>query len=606
MSSSGLRSTRPLAAADAVCSTLEGLGARHVFGLPGGQNIDMTEALRRSELEWVVPSHELAAAFAANGYWRSSGRPGVMNAIPGPGFTFALTGLAEAKLDSTALLAITGVRPEGAPGPGLQEIPQERMAAPVLKRSFRVSSADELPGTLARAYRATTAGEPGPVLLQVEDPLWSEACRPEAVEAALEDGRRGPEDDGGRGGSPRAGVMEELRSRLAGASRPVLLVGQGAQEASGELAELAEALGAPALVTTSGRGAIPDSHPLALPLDRLPEALDRAHRLLREADLALVLGCRLGYNATLGGRLEFPPEKLVRVDASAAVMEESGPRASLQVAGDAGAVLRSLLPELGRRERAGDGGRGEPWWREHAGTIPEPGSQKLGDAAEPRVEEGGAVADFFAGLREAMPDDGCLVTDSGLHQMLARKHVPIESPRGLVVPTNFQSMGYGVPAAIGAALARPDSTITALVGDGGLRLSALDLATAKSLGVDLTVIVFADGYYGLIRRGQLSDYGRGSGVELPDVDIEGLCASMDVDHARVGPDPGPGLRDRIRGGGVGVVEVGLRDSAAFRLGTVRGKLRHRLRRLLGPDGVERVKEMLSTWRAWFGESASGA
>lgn len=574
---------RRVEAADALCEVLGRLGTEHVFGLPGTQNMAFTEALRRSRLDWVVPSNELAASFAANGYWRSSGRPAVVSTIPGPGFTWALTGLAEARLDSAAVLLITGAHPEEQAKSGLQEIEQTRMARPVVKQAYRVTSSGELVETVERAHAKTVDGEPGPVLLEIEHPVWDEACT-----LPVSGARSG---DGPPGTTPSPADPDDvnaLKHRVASSDRPLLFAGQGAQDSPRELRELAEEIGAPVLLSTSGRGALPESHPLAFPLDRHPAAADSANALLDAADLVVVLGCRLGHNATLGHRLKLSREKLIRVDASRAALEEAEYGSSLPVRGDVRQVLRTLLTQEG--DVPGRSGA----WHEDASTGSKVGLTAESEEAEPpedevRLEGVGAAADFFEAMRRVIPEDGVLVTDSGLHQMLARRYYPVEAPRTLVVPTNFQSMGYGVPAAIGAALANSGRTVVALIGDGGLRLSGFDLATARALDLDLSVIVFADGYFGLIREGQLNAYGADSGVELPEVDLAGLAESLGVPHERLDEDPEGALRRCVEGGGTRMLEVGVSDPEGRWLRTARRRLGEEARRGLGPDWTERLK-----------------
>lgn len=571
--------------ADALCGALEALGADHVFGLPGTQNLYLTEALRRSGLRWVVPSNELAAAFMANGLYRSSGRPGVVLTIPGPGFTWALTGMAEARLDSAAVLFLTGAHP-GDPegGARLQEIPQASMARPVAKEILRVSDADELVETVVRGYRAATAGEPGPVLVQVEHPVWGGSCA--ASLPTPPDARTSDRSD-----------VEEIARRLAGARRPLLFVGQGCQEGPDPLRRLAEALSAPVLIGTSGRGALSEDHPLAVPLDRASDAASLADELIGRSDLVLVLGSRLSHNATLGHRLSFPADRMIRVDASAEVLREASGSASMTVHADVPGLLEALWE---RREVWEDAP--EDRWLDRAEPPRDRALAGSGDGeGEPRVTDGPAMADFFAALRRSMPADARLVTDSGLHQMLARRHFRVDAPRAFVTPTNFQSMGYGIPAAVGAALAGPGRPTVAVVGDGGLRLSAFELATARALEVDLTVVVFVDGYFGLIRQGQIGAFGRGSGVDLPGLDLVDLASSLGVEHRRLDPvRPERTLADALAGGGVRLIEVPVEDPDGLWREAAGARAREEVRRRIGPEGTERLRSWRDRWRRWRG------
>lgn len=576
----GSGSSTPRRAADLLCLTLSELGAQDVFGLPGTQNLELTEALRRSDLRFTVPPQELSAAFMANGYYRSSGRPGVVTTIPGPGFTFALTGLAEARLDSAAVLHLTGAHP-GSPTAGgrLQEIPQADMARPIVKEVVRISDVGELSGEVARAYRATTRGEPGPVLVEIEDPVWAQTrpWKPAQGEPATADA-----DD--RGSDPAS--VRAVAERLAESDRPLLFAGQGCQDASGALQELCASLDAPVLISTSGRGVLPDDHPCAVPLDRLASAYESAQRLADAADLVLVLGSKLGHNATLGFRLELPEEKVVQVDASRRVMGEGGRPRSRRIVADVPSFLRALLAHrdawTAARERWSSPSGRQARDRIRPATVapsdPTPGSD-------------GTMVDLFGALRRAMPEPGCLVTDSGLHQMLARRYFRVDAPRSFLTPTNFQSMGYGIPAALGAALAEPGRPVVALVGDGGLRLSAFDLATARDEAVNLTVLVLVDGYFGLIRRGQLHAYGSTSGVDLPELRLSSLAEALGVRHHTLEGDPADVFERCIRREGVDLVEVTLAEPFRVGVRSAKARLREAVRRGLGPAGTDLVRDL---------------
>ena len=233
--------------AEVLCGRLEALGATHVFGLPGTQNVPLFEALRRSRLRTVLATSELAASFMANGYARASGRVGVLFTIPGPGFTFSLPGLAEARLDSAPLLHVVG-RPAEAPGRRFQHqaIPQRAMIEPLVKRVVEVEDPEMLVAALDDAWRTALAGEPGPVVLHVGTGV---------MEAELDENGGGPEL-GGEVPAPRE-WRAELVSRVEGARRPLLLLGQGAAGAADRVVELAERIGAPVASTPSGRGVVP-------------------------------------------------------------------------------------------------------------------------------------------------------------------------------------------------------------------------------------------------------------------------------------------------------------------------------------------------------------
>ncbi|HKE00613.1 MAG TPA: thiamine pyrophosphate-binding protein, partial [Planctomycetota bacterium] len=392
---------------DALAALVRG-GVELAFGLPGTQSVDLFEALRRSRVRTVLTTHELAAAFCANGAYRASGRPAAVLAIPGPGIAYALAALAEARLDSAAVVVLVAAGPTPSP------VATRDLAAPVAKAVVSVAESDAAAGC-ARALEIATSGEPGPVVVEIGG-----APQP------LPDPPRAPRSD-----------AAAAFARIRAAERPVLFVGQGASTATEDLHHLAERLGAPALVSTSGRGALAEDHALCVPVDLAGE---RANDLLSACDVVLALGCKLSPNATAGGRICIPRERLVHVDASPRVLAASG--ASISLEADVPAFVEELVAAL-------DGAPSRAAWHSPISLDPAAGPM------EPTFHgvDGGTARAFFEALRRAAPRDAILVTDSGLHQMLARRWYRVLEPRGLLVPTDFQSMGFGLPAAIGAKLA---------------------------------------------------------------------------------------------------------------------------------------------------------
>ncbi len=549
--------------AERLCRTLESLGVKVVFGLPGTQNLALFEALRTSRLRTVVPTSELAASFMANGYARASGRPGVIVTIPGPGFTYSLTGLAEAFLDSVPLLAIV-VRPADSPGRRfqLQALDQRAVVAPIVKHVFDLETAGRIEATLEEAYAASQAGEPGPVVVQVSP-------------ATLLDEGTPPPPAARERSHPKEPPVDEIEHRLRKGGRIVLYVGQGANDASEELLRLMETLKAPLVTTTSGRGVVPEDSPWVLCLDR--RSVPVLNELLESADLVLVLGCKFSHNGAHGFRLRLGPEKLVHVDASEAVLGANYD-ASLTLAGDVPSVIRGLLKRsLSWETSMGPGFTEEEvgQWRRRSLEAGPQGTEATIRGARPPSIEG-----FFAALRRVLPSESCLVLDSGRHQMMARRHFRVLRPRGLILPTNLQAMGYALPAAIGARLARPDRTVVALLGDGGFAISGLELLTALHEEISLTAIVFNDGLYSAISRPQLGTYGHLHGTELKNPDFRRFAESVGARHVRLAGDVEGALSRVIGKGGVSIVEVLLREPVGARLkgllGTFASRIKARL------------------------------
>jgi len=552
-----------------ICRALANAGVDTVFGLPGTQNLELFEALRHSKIKTVVASHELGAAFMANGYARATGRPGVLLTIPGPGFTHALTGLAEARLDSVPLVHIL---PAPARGKGigfpLQALDQTAMAAPACKLVLRATRWQDLAQTIETAHRLADTDEPGPVLVEIEPGLLSEVGN----EADLVASEPSPRQDIAQG------PVREIASLLRESRRRVLYVGQGASDAAEKVRALAERLGAPVITTTSGRGILPEDHALGSSFDFGSHAAAAINEIFRRADLILVLGCKFSHNGAHGFRLVIPQEKLVQIDRSAATLAASFP-ARVSCRADVGPFLAAVLHELDRDPAL------PPQWAagEMAGIGQAARASFARSAVEPRLRglSSPSVEDFFVALGRAMLPGGCLLTDSGLHQMLARRHYTVRWPRGLIVPTNLQSMGYAIPAALGAHLGRPGVPVVALVGDGGLAMSGLELLTAVREKVPLAVIVFNDGEFGLIRQQQLSAYGHAFATKVQGPDLEALALAVGATYRLLEGNAEVGLSAAFRSPGVQLVEVSVGEGLAQHRAHARGLVAAVLRRLRG-------------------------
>ena len=548
-----------------------------MFGLPGTQTIDAFQALRRSSLRTVVATHEMAAAFMANGYARASGRPGILTTIPGPGFTYALTGLAEAWLDSVPIVHVVPAARELPDREfALQAIDQRAMAGPIVKRIIPAAGASEVASCAISAYRLATDGEPGPVMLELPEDLFS-------ADSSVDAGAP-PE-------TPRVSAaseqLDEMARAVGSASRVLLYLGAGVLDAPAAARAFAEATGAAVLTTTTARGVLSEADDRVVVRD--PGMQDTAviNALVERADLVIAAGCKFSHNGAAGFNLRLPRSKLITINAG-------GPSrnypARIHATADAGVTLRDLTGRIPPRleQQMGWDAAELAAWRTAALKF-ERASQ-----VEPRLEgTGKPVSALIRELRDALPDDAIVVTDSGLHQMSIRRYYEVRSPRGLIVPTNFQSMGYALPTAIGASIAAPGRRVVVIVGDGGMIMSGLELLTAAREQVPLTVIVFNDGAYSLIRNAQLSGHGWSHGTDLVSPDFEALAAATGVGYRLVGAD---GLAAALTardpdGLCVRLVEVPLAESPGLARIRRRGQIRATARRLL----PRKAHHFLSRW-----------
>jgi acetolactate synthase-1/2/3 large subunit len=565
-----------------LCRTLEQLGVEVVFGLPGTLNVPIYEALRRSSVRAVTASDELAAAFMANGYYRASGKVGVVTVIPGPGFTYALTGLAEAQHDSAAVLLITLKKSdEAARKFAFQVIDQASLAAPLVKRIIEIDRIELLVPRVREAYSAALQGEPGPVMVEIHSDLMNQVHEYLSAD-------RSP--DSGTFNVPNAAGIDEAAKLLSESRRPIIYVGQGAAESWRQVIGLAEKFNCPVFSTCSGRGIVPEDHPLSFGYDFSYGVGKTAAEIISEADLVLAIGCKFTHNGSGGFRLHLPADKLIQVDTSSEVIGANYP-VKLGIVSNAILFLEALLkhPQVApiqgpKWSKAELSAKQAQLRSEQLKTVPQ----------EPEVSglDRKDLLTFFESLRKALPAESCLVTDSGQHQLLTRTYFRVLTPRGLIVPADFQSMGFGLPAAIGARLARPDRPVVALIGDGALAMTATELLTAVRENIDLTVIVFNDGHFGLIRLQQESQTGHSYGVKLFNPDISALASTMGVSYLRLAGDPKETLASVIGEPGVKLVEAVLKDSPSIRRLQVSSAAREMTRRAIGPKPARWLKRLV--------------
>lgn len=542
---------------DVLVATLDRLGVRHIFGMPGTQNVRLYESLRKSEIRTVVNTSEMAGAFMANGYSRASGRTGVVTTIPGPGFAFAVPGIAEAYLDSAPLLWIVQT-PASCSGKKFaqQAIDQTAIARPITKKIVEVTALDGLVEGATDAYQTTMRGEPGPVLLHVAGSLLAQERRGDLPTGRVAQGSEAPSS----AVYVDPALVKEVWKIISNAHRPVIFVGQGSSESGVQLAKLVSLLKAPIVATRSARGVVAEDNPLALVFTFDDSAVASCNELLDASDVILALGTKFSHNGSAGFRLRMPQEKLIHIDASADSLNANYP-ARLTVQADVAKFIEALLSiteDNERKEPTWELGALERWKKTGRATDSP-------DSPEPVLASSSKTpANFFAALRKAMPRESCLVTDSGQHQILATRHAQTLAPRGLLIPTDFQSMGFGIPAAIGAKLAMPDRCVVAVVGDGGLAMIGLELSTAVRENIQLTVVVFNDGALGQIRTQQMGDYGSAFATRLASIDIALVAEALGCHHLALDTNDEADLKRAIAAPGVTVVEVPIRDSIGQR------------------------------------------
>ncbi len=500
---------------------LEQIGVTRTFGIPGVHNTELYDQLGlSSSITPYLVTHELGAAFIADGISRTSDQIGTCVIVPAAGTTHALSGIAEAYLDGIPMLIISGgVRRDTGRAYQLHDIDQGRLLEPVTKAYYLIESHDQIVPTIYRAYDLATSGVPGPVFIEI--PVEIQLFRGEVDELP---GFRA----GGAVPSVDAAAVNDAVALLASARHPGLYLGWGAVDASEVAQTIAERLGAPVATTLQGLSSFPANHPLHTGVGFGPSSVPAARNAFAECDCLLAAGVRFAELATGSYGLDVP-ENLIHVDIDSRVFGRNYP-AKVAIRGDARAVLEGIAAALGDVEPPRSAARRTRRIRDDKEAYL---ARWLSDRSSERVTPG----HFFTALRAATPDDMILVVDDGKHTFLAAELFPVRSTRGFISPTDFNSMGYCVPAAIGARLANPEKTVVAIVGDGAFMMTGMELLTAVTNGVGVAVFVFHDGELGQISQFQQIPLNRKTCTVLGDLHVDGVARATGARFLSLESDP---------------------------------------------------------------------
>jgi len=465
---------------------LERQGITTIAGIPGGANLPLYDALRASSIRHVLARHEQGAGFIAQGMARATGGAAVCFGTSGPGATNLLTAIADAKLDSIPIVIVTGQVPQAMIGTdAFQEIDTYGLTVPITKHNFLVRSAAELLAVIPDAFRIATSGRPGPVVVDIPKDVQNASIEIAVYPAP---GRADPSP------APRDEDVARAAAIINAAERPVFLVGAGviASGACDSLRRIAEHAAIPVAATLLGLGALPHDHPLFLGMVGM-HAARCTNLVLEECDLLVGLGIRFDDRAT-GKAAEFCPNaKIVHVDIDPSELGKIK-RPTLGMMADVGATLRALEPVVARKHRTE--------WTEHVAMLRTEHPLVMPGADDPLDPYG--IIRHTAAL---LPDDAIVTTDVGQHQMWAAQAYPFTRPRQWLTSGGLGTMGFGLPAAIGAALAMPERTVVCFSGDGSLLMNIQELATAAEEGVTVKVVLLNNAHLGLVRQQQELFYG---------------------------------------------------------------------------------------------------
>jgi acetolactate synthase-1/2/3 large subunit len=551
---------RRLTGAQIIVEYLVSQGVRHVAGIPGHGSWTLADALldRADAIRTVQVMHEQSAVHLADGYYRASGEPMLAFTSIGPGATNTVIGMATAYVDSTAVALFTGSPHTTMRGHGLlQELERRHVAdnprifEPVVKEWWQPSRVDELPFVVHRAWNAMTSGRPGPVLLDVPMDVQAEAAEvtlpdPEGREAR---GRIRPDVDG----------VERAARLLAEADRPVIVAGGGviSADATAELRALAERIGAPVVTTWNGKGAIDETHPLAgQTIGDTGSTI--GNTLAANADVLLSVGCRfVDWSASSwrkGVTFAVPPTKLIQLEIDEREIGKNYP-VEVPLVGDARAGLRDLLDALG-------GGEAATTYGDEIGSLREAWEQQLevksGSTATPMT-----MARAVREIQAATTPDAIVVTGAGLPQGMVKQRWVTREPRTHLTSGGFSTMGFTLPAAIGAQLARPNAQVLAICGDGDFLQTMQELAAAAMLGTPVCTVVLDNSGWISIKGGQqhhfgrtaMTDFTRNGAPYSPDFAAIGRAFDVHTESAHEPAAVRPAIERALASGGPSLVHV---------------------------------------------------
>ena len=501
----------------AAIAALEAAGVEVVFGIPGVHTLALYDALHDSSIRHVLARHEQGAGFMADGYARATGKPGVALIITGPGITNVATPVGEAYADSSPVVVISSqVEREwaGKMRGNLHDLrDQSGLMSVVTKRSTSVTSFDQIASTVFNAVRESVSGRPRPTHVELPLDILAET----GVSTP-------PEPSGGYRPAPTRDEVERAADLLAHARKPLIYIGGGAVSAGDALSELATLLGAPVLESTMGKGIVAEDHPYCLGHAWNPWSADNPlDELLAASDLVLVIGTKLGAQETNYWKMPLP-KTMIRVDVDPDELSLNYGAPTLGIAADAQATVDALLEALRARRHAPEGTSTD--------EVADYKRRVLADGEEI------AFAPYIEALRRAIPREGIIVQDMTMMSYRMNDSYPAYAPRTYLFPSNYGTLSFSLPAAIGAKIGKPHLPVVAVVGDGGFQFTMAEVATAVQHDVTLPIVIFNDSTYTAVDQAMKQSFGRRAmATELKNPDYVKLADAYGIPGVRaLSPD----------------------------------------------------------------------
>jgi len=491
---------------------LEQIGVKYTFGIPGVHNTEIYDELNKSEsILPVLVTHEGGASFMADGVSRTNDYVGTLAIVPAAGTTHAMSGIGEAYLDGVPMLIISGgTRRDSGRSYQLHQLDLGRVLDGIIKKYYLVERHEEVVSTLYEAYHTAISGEPGPVYVEIPVELQmfegeiknlpTYIAPPPAVQ-------------------PDPSLIHQAVDLLTQAQRPGLYLGWGSVDTYGFSSQIAQALATPVATTMQGLSAFPASDPYHVGMGFGNSAVPAAKNAFENCDCLLAVGVRFAELATGSYGMDIP-ENLIHVDINPEVFHQNYP-AKVAIEGDATQVLQAIWEKLSRRDHRPT--RDPQQWIEQIQRDKTAYRQSwLGKEQTDKVSPG----HFYKALDDILPDHTYVVVDDGKHTFLTAELFPVRQPRHFLSPTDFNCMGYCVPAAIGVKLTHPDDPVVAIVGDGAFLMTGMELLTAVTYGVGVMVFVFHDGELGQISQFQKIPLNRKTCTILGDYQVKGVADAV--------------------------------------------------------------------------------
>lgn len=508
--------------AEALLLSLIAEGTDTIFGYPGGQVIPIYDHLYHftDRINHILTRHEQGAVHAAQGYARATGKVGVCLVTSGPGATNLVTGIADAMLDSTPLVCITGQVPCSLLGTdAFQEADTISMTMPISKWNYQVTQASEIPSAIARAFYIARSGRPGPVVIDI-----SKNAQVEEFDFSykpciyLRSYKPHPELD--------LAQVDQAVQMINAAEKPLLLVGQGVKLANAEskLLEFAEAAGVPMASTLMGISAVPSNHPLFVGNLGMHGNL-AANEMTQNSDLIIAVGMRFSDRVTGDVKNYAPHAKIIHIDVDAAELNKNI-KVDLPIHADAADALEAMKRGITYKDRS-------KW----LAVAAENNKKEYAEVVLPSTDPQGeyiSMYDVISTLAEVEKGDAVIVTDVGQNQMFSARYSKFNQTRSFITSGGLGTMGFGLPAAMGAKLGVPDREVVAIMGDGGFQMTMQELGTIMQNHIGLKMIVLNNTYLGMVRQWQQLFFGkRYSFTQLENPDFPAIAAAYGIANRRV-------------------------------------------------------------------------